>query len=221
MNSSADTDRSVCWDAEWNAFLVSGFAEATAVLRSEGWSSDIRLSPNAAPDLKELPIGNLLTSDPPDHTRLRRTVSPAFTPAQIAKLRPRVAAIVEATLDGLGEMGPQVDILADLGQAVSLAMICELFDVGTEGAQLFNEQTPNLMRGVELNATLDDLTASAAANAELMLFLTPILAERRQRPGDDFISALFGVDELELHEVMSTALLLLLAGHLTTANLIA
>jgi hypothetical protein len=156
---------------------------------------------------------------------MRRLVSPAFTPRAIEALRPRVAAIVEAALDGLPADG--FDVVADVGYPVTLAVICELLDVGVEGAELIAEFTPQLARGFEFDATPDDLMASAVASAELMLFLTPVLARRRQHPGDDFISALLAVsddhhpDGLSLGEVMSTCLLLLVAGHETTANVIA
>jgi cytochrome P450 len=215
------------WDAEIGAFWVRGYAEASAVLRGEGWSSDIRLSPLVPEDLKDMPAGNMLTADPPDHTRLRRLVSPAFTLKQIERLRPRVVAIVDAVLDGLTEIGPEFDVVADVGYAVAVAVITELLDVGIEGAELIAEQTPALARAFEFDATGEELLAGAVASTEITLFLTPILAERLRNPGADFISALLALcDEddpqaLRLGEVMSTCLLLLIAGHETTANLIA
>ncbi|HEX3828217.1 MAG TPA: cytochrome P450 [Sporichthyaceae bacterium] len=227
MSTTADTDASVRWDDTSGAFLVTGFDAASAVLRGHGWSCDLRLSPLVSPGLKDLPQGSLLITDPPEHTRLRRLVSPAFTPTAIASLRPRIAAIADAVLDGLPEIGARVDVVADVGYPVSLAVICELLDVGGEGAQAIAAQTPDLVRAAELRATVEDLMASAVANLELMLFLTPILARRREHPGRDFISALLALsddhdpDGLSLGEVMGTCLLLLVAGHETTANLIA
>jgi cytochrome P450 len=67
---------------------VTGFAEASEVLRGEGWSSDPRLSPLAPPEFATLPPGAMLFMDPPDHTRLRRLIAPAFTPKAIASRRP-------------------------------------------------------------------------------------------------------------------------------------
>jgi hypothetical protein len=221
MLTVSQTDQPVLWDDQVGAFVVSGFEAASAVLRGQGWSSDIRRSPLAQPGMEDFPSGGLVVSDPPEHTRMRRLISPAFTPAAIAHLRPRIAAIVEATLDGLPEIGPEIDVVSDVGYPISLAVISELLDVGEEGAQLFADLTPELMRAAELDADIEDLTASAVANAELMLFLTPILAQRRSDPGEDFISALLAIPELELHEVLATCLLLLIAGHETTANLIA
>lgn len=215
----------VCWDVGVGAFVVCGFAEAAAVLRGQGWSSDLRLSPLISEELKDIPLGNMLLTDPPEHTRLRRLVSPPFTPKAIEALRPRVAAIAEALLDGLEGIGPEIDVLADIGYPVTLAVITELLDVGVEGAEVFAEHTPALARGFEFDAGLNDLMAAVDASTELSLFLTPILAERRRSPGTDFISALLALTEdgepaLHLGEVMATCTLLLVAGHETTANLI-
>jgi cytochrome P450 len=227
VSTAAGTDRSVHWDETSGAYLVTGFDAASTVLRGPGWSSDLRLSPLVSPELKDLPRGSLVVTDPPEHTRLRRLISPAFTPTVIASLRPRIAAIADAVLDGLPGIGPRIDVVADVGYPVSLAVICELLDVGAEGAQIIVEQTPQLVRAAELDASVDELTASAVANLELMLFLTPILARRREHPGRDFISALLALSDdhdpegLSLGEVMGACLLLLVAGHETTANLIA
>jgi hypothetical protein len=235
MSAATTPTTAVHWDEPLGAFRVTGYAEAADVLRGPGWSSDPRRSPLVAPDIQDMPTGNLLFTDPPEHTRLRRLLSPAFTPRSIQDLRPRVAAIVDAVLDGLpgggyGEAAGEIDILADLAYPATLAVIAELLDVGIEGAQVFADQTPNLIRMLEINATSDDLMAGAVASAEVTMFLTPILAERRQRPGNDFISALLALyddstdgraDGLTLPEVLATCVLILTAGHETTANLIA
>jgi len=221
MSAITSTSQPVRWDAETGAFRVSAFAPAATVLRGEGWSSDIRLSPLISEEVRDLPPGSLLFSDPPEHTRLRRLIAPAFTPKAIELLRSRVVAIVDAVLDGLPEIGPEIDILADIGYPVTLAVIAELLDVGVEGAELFADQTPSLVRMLELDAGPDDMMASAVASTELTLFLTPILARRRGNPGNDFISALLAIPELSLQEVLSTCVVLLAAGHETTANFIA
>jgi hypothetical protein len=215
----------VHWDAELGAFRITSFDVASAVLRGEGWSSDLRRSPLVNEELKDFPVGGLLSADPPEHTRLRRPIGPAFTPKAIEALRPRIAAIVDSVLDELdGEAG--FDVLADVGYPVALAVISELLDVGTDGAQLFADLTPALARGIEFDATLEDLATAAAASIEMTMFLTPVLAERRRNPGADFISALLALESeepeaLSLGEVATMCLLLLVAGHETTANLIA
>jgi cytochrome P450 len=202
-------------------YVVTGFEEASAILRGAGWSSDPRRNPLAPREVLELPPGALVFMDPPDHTRLRTFLSPAFTPRAVERLRPRVAAIVDAVLDGLaGE--EYADVLEEIGYLVPLAVVTELLDAGIEGAELFREQTPALFRLLEVEPSPDDLKAGTGASTELMMFLTPLIAERRTRPGGDFISAMLSApDGPRLEEVLATCMLLLAAGHETTANLIA
>lgn len=209
----------VRWDDEYGVWLVSGYDEASAVLRGEGWSSDPRRLPYAPPELAQFPPGILLFMDPPDHTRMRRLLSPAFTPRAVESLRPRVVEIVEAVLDVPDD---ETDLLRDVAYLIPVAVIAELLDVGDEGAALLLDLTPDLVLLLESDVDAEGLLASAAASTELMMFLTPLLAERRRRPGDDFISALLAVpDGLTIDEIANTCVLLLAAGHETTANLIA
>lgn len=207
----------VHWDEQLGAFMVTGYDEASAVLRGTGWSSDPRLSPLAPGEIARLSPSALLFMDPPEHTRLRRLIAPAFTPRAIERLRPRTHSIVSAALDGLDN---DTDLVAEYGYVIPLAVIAELLDVGSEGAEVFVTQTPRLVRMLEIDASRDELGEATAASFEMMMFLVPILAERRQHPRDDFISALLATDELSLDEVAATCVLLLAAGYETTANLI-
>jgi cytochrome P450 len=214
----------VRWDGDLGVFVVTGFEQATAVLREPGWSSQPSRGALAPPEMADAPSGLMLFRDPPDHTRLRRLVAPAFAARAVESLRPRVGSIVESCLDGLAEQGGpdgEVDLLADYGYLIPLAVIAELLDVGVEGAQVFLEQTPRLVRLLEVDPTPDDVADAVAAALEVTMFLTPILSSRRGAGrGDDFISALLAVEELTLDEVLATVVLLLAAGHETTANLI-
>jgi cytochrome P450 len=210
----------VQWDAGLGVFVVTGFDEASAVLRAPGWSSDPARSPRTPANLTAMPTGLMLFRDPPDHTRLRRLVAPAFAARAVESLRPRVAAIVESSLDALaGE--DEVDLLAEFGYLVPLAVIAELLDVGIEGAQVFLEQTPRLARLLEVDVTTEDVELAVAAALEVTMMLTPVLSSRRGAGrGKDFISALLATEELTLDEVLATCILLLAAGHETTANII-
>ncbi|ROO85759.1 cytochrome P450 [Actinocorallia herbida] len=219
MSAEAATREAVRWDAATGTWLVSGHAEAAAVLRGQGWSSDPRRLPGAPPEMAELPPGNLLFTDPPDHTRMRRLLGPAFTPRALEPLRPRIAQIVDAALTGLDD---EADLLRDVAYLIPVAVIAELLDVGADGAELLLELTPELVRMLEIDADGEAIVASSAAATDLVMFLTPLLAERRGRPGDDFISAMLAVpDGLDPAEIAGTCVLLLAAGHETTAHLIA
>ncbi len=134
----------------------------------------------------------------------------------------RVQSIVAVALEALDD-GEPVELMSQLAYPIPLAVIAELFDVGVEGAQLLRSETPALARVLELDPTPEILEAAGTAAMTLMLFLTPLLAERRSNPGEDLLSAQIhaaGGVELQTAEIMSLCLLLLAAGHETTANLI-
>jgi hypothetical protein len=225
----------VYWDSGLEAFLVSSYAEASTVLRGPGWSSDPNRNPALAARFDRAELGNqalrttLLTMDPPDHTRLRRLLAPAFTPRTIDALHPRITAVVKAALADLGQAG-EVDVIADIGYPIPLAVMCELLDVDIEGAQLLRTETPKLVGILEFDPDADAILAAEEATASLALHLLPMLGDRRHRPGQDLASQLLhlgddsddalGHDELRLDEVLATCILLLTAGHETTASLI-
>lgn len=220
----------VYWDDDLDAFLVSSYAEASAVLRGPGWSSDPNRNPALAARFDRAELGTqalrttLLTMDPPDHTRLRRLLAPAFTPRAIDALHPRIAAVVKAALADLDTAG-EVDVIADIGYPIPLAVMCELLDVDIEGAQLLRTETPKLVGMLEFDPDEEAVLAAEEATASLALHLLPILGDRRHRPGDDLASQLLSLgdddgDALALDEVLATCILLLTAGHETTASLI-
>ena len=219
----------VCWDGERDAFVVSSYAEASTVLRGPGWSSDPNRNPALAARFDRADLGTqalgttLLTMDPPDHTRLRRILAPAFTPRAIDALHPRITAVVRAALADLGTAG-EVDVIAEIGYPIPLAVMCELLDVDIEGAQLLRTETPKLVGMLEFDPDEEAVLAAEEATASIALHLLPILGDRRHRPGQDLASQLLCLgdngDTLQLDEVLATCILLLTAGHETTASLI-
>jgi cytochrome P450 len=219
----------VCWDADLEAFLVSSYAEASAVLRGPGWSSDPNRNPELAARLDRGELGTpalgttLVTMDPPEHTRLRRLLAPAFAPRAIDTLRPRIAAVVTSALADLDKAG-EVDVIADIGYPIPLAVMCELLDVDIEGALLLRTETPKLVGMLEFDPGKEAILAAEEAGASIALHLLPILGDRRQRPGEDLASQLLSLadngEALGLDDVLATCILLLIAGHETTANVI-
>jgi cytochrome P450 len=217
----------VQWNEQLGAHLVLSHEHAAAVLRGPEWSSDPRNSPQLLASLggsgAELWSESLLMSDPPTHTRLRSTVNRFFTPRAVQRIRERVAAIVAAAFAPLAEGGP-VELMSELAYPIPLAVIAELFDVGLEGAEVIRSETPTLARMLELDPAPAEIEAIGAAAMTVMLFLVPIVAQRRLDPGEDLLSALIhppdGGVALETDEIITMCLLLLAAGHETTSNLI-
>lgn len=219
----------VQWLSHLGAHIVLSCEHAQQVLRdSARWSSDLRNNPELLDALggpgpgAELFTRALLTRDPPIHTRLRQAVNRFFTPRAVRQLQGRVAAIVDAAIEPLTGGAP-IELIEDLAEPVPLAVICELFDVGAEGAELLREQTPDLAGLLELNPTSELLESVGTAAINIMFFLVPIVAERRRHPREDLISALLhpaSGQPLQTDEVITMCLILLAAGHLTTTSLI-
>jgi cytochrome P450 len=170
-----------------------------------------------------LPAADLLTMDPPDHTRLRRLVTGAFTPRAVAGLEPWIREVTVRLLTAAdGAAG--FDLIDALAFPLPIAVICHLLGVPAEDQAQFRAW------GHDVAATLDLQTAAAAQAqtraAELALtgYLQDLVRERRANPDDSILSALIAAEEqgdrLSSGEVVSTALLLLVAGFETTVNLI-
>jgi cytochrome P450 len=170
-----------------------------------------------------LPAADLLTMDPPDHTRLRRLVASAFTPRAIAVLEPWIRDVTVRLLRA-ADGAPGFDLIDALAFPLPIAVICHLLGVPAENQAQFRAW------GHEVAATLDlQTTAAARAQtraAELALtgYLQDLVRERRASPDDSILSALIAAedegDRLSSGELVSTALLLLIAGFETTVNLI-
>jgi cytochrome P450 len=220
---------SVQWNERLRAYLILSQEHAAAVLRSRDWSSDPSNNPEFLAFLKESgPVSgvfgkSMLTSDPPNHTRLRSAVNRFFTPRAVRGIHGRVAAIVDSALAPLLDGAP-IELMNELAYPIPLAVIAELFDVGLEGAELLGSETPMLARSLELDPTPAEREAIGAAAIAIMLFLVPIVAQRKLDPGEDLLSAMIhppdGGTALETDEIITMCLLLLAAGHETTANLI-
>jgi hypothetical protein len=219
----------VQWNESLGAHLVLSYEHAAEVLRGREWSSDPRNSPQLLASLggpgpvSEQWSRSLLMSDPPTHTRLRAAVNRFFTPRAVRAIRGRVRAIVDSAFAALAE-GEPIELMSELAYPIPLAVIAELFDLGLEGAELLRSETPTIARMLELDPTPQEIEAVGTAAMTLMLFLVPIVAERREHPGEDLLSALVhppdGAEALETDEIITMCLLLLAAGHETTANLI-
>ncbi|MEU6314354.1 cytochrome P450 [Streptomyces sp. NPDC047014] len=209
------------------AWLVTRYEDGLAALSDARLSSDVRdaADPRLLAQLpgteRESMLSTMLRSDPPDHTRLRRLVSQAFTARRVAALRPRVQALTDALLDAVVPAG-RADLVADLALPLPVAVIGELLGVPPGDRHEFQHWTDRMItRGAEPPdpAVLDE------AWRHLHAYIRGLVHTKRTRPGDDLISALIAArDEeqrLSEHELIAMVFLLLAAGHITTVNLIA
>ncbi|MGW0881921.1 cytochrome P450 family protein [Streptomyces sp. NPDC002671] len=168
-------------------------------------------------------VQGMTTADGADHRRLRSLVSRAFTPRRVEELRPRVEELTASLLDGLERAAAEAGGVADLRRHFALPLpmgvICELLGVAPE----FRDRLHHLSSQVV--ATDIEPDAAIAANRELVEVLGQIAAAKAAHPGDDLTSALItardeGGDRLGQQELIGTLVLMIIAGHETTLNLI-
>ncbi|MBE5107528.1 cytochrome P450 [Bacillus thuringiensis] len=163
---------------------------------------------------------NMLTVDPPDHTRLRRLVSKSFTPRMIEDLRPRIQQIADELLDNVQEQG-KMEIIADFAYPLPIIVISEMLGIPTTDRNQFREWTQELM-----NASVNPSQGNAvtATLERFIHYIEALLNEKRLNPDADLISELVQAkeqeDKLSKNELLSTIWLLIIAGHETTVNLI-
>ncbi|MFD9322373.1 cytochrome P450 [Streptomyces sp. NPDC060053] len=208
------------------AWLVTGHAEVREVL------SDPRLvrgADAAAPELRQY-LGmysddfvltrHMMLSDPPDHTRMRRAVSKAFTPRRVEQLRPRVEKITRELVDAMLPQGT-ADIVDALALPLPIAVICEMLGVPFEDRAEFGQRA-EVITGMNASSGPQELVG---AGRWFDAYLSSLVERRRTDPGDDMISGMLqaqiGQDPLSDLELRSNAFILLVGGFETSVNLIA
>lgn len=159
----------------------------------------------------------MLTSDPPDHARLRTLVNKAFTVRTVTALRPRIEEITDALLDAADQPG-EIDLIAALAFPLPVAVICELLGVPYADRSDFSTWS-NV-----ITSSTSDADALTSASGEMARYLLGLIALKRSAPADDLLSRLIAAsdegDRLSETELVSMGFLLLVAGHETTVNLI-
>jgi cytochrome P450 len=215
----------------WGAVVITRYDDVARTLRSNDFSRDVEANALVRDD----PVARrrrdrsargaktILNLDPPDHTRLRRLVSQAFTPSAIERLRPSIQSMVDEALDRAAERG-SMELIDELAFPVPFQVISELLDMPTERADELRDWSQAITAALEPTATIEDLDTAEAALAQLVPYLVTIIEQRRSNSGDDLLSALLAVEEagerLSPAELIAFVVLLYVAGHETTVNLI-
>jgi cytochrome P450 len=218
--------------AEFDGKLVVAgrHADCSAALRHPNASSERNRSllAAAAPRrVRERP--SFLSLDPPDHTRLRRLVSKAFTPRMIARLEPRIVAITGELLAAAAGTG-ELELVSQLAYPLPVRIISEMLGVPIEdhprfagwSARLAHSLQPGF--GVDSDAWQSRTEAAQAASDEFAEYFRALIATRRAQPAADLLSDLIRAEDngemLTEDELIATCVLLLVAGHETTVGLI-
>ncbi|MGI5459324.1 cytochrome P450 [Streptomyces sp. CA-249302] len=203
-------------------WLITRHEDARAVLADPRFSADATREgfPGLSPFVPPRGPGQFFVMDPPDHTRLRRTLIPDFTFRRIEQLRPAIAAICADLLDAMtAEGATEADLVAAYALPQPTHVICELLGVPYADHGFFHQQV----------RTLTDFASGRpqdmlAARQALYGYLGDLLAARTREPADDLVSRLaterVATGEITVEEAVGVAALLLIAGQETTANMI-
>ncbi|MBF6341375.1 cytochrome P450 [Nocardia abscessus] len=206
-------------------WLATRYADIKQVL------SDPRFSRAATVDREDIPrmlpspprsdgLLGLVSMDPPEHTRVRRLVTKAFTGRRVEQLRPRAQHIVDQRLAEMVRTGPPADLVQQLALPLPVTIICELLGVPERDQHRFRDFSETV-----LSTTAHSPAEIDAGRVALETYLAEKVAERRERPADDLLGALVAArdneDQLSEDELVNLGIGLLIAGHETTANQIA
>ncbi|MFE4698006.1 cytochrome P450 [Streptomyces sp. NPDC056738] len=163
----------------------------------------------------------MLDLEPPDHTRIRRLVSKAFTPRTVERLKPYVEGLAGELVDRLVEAGGR-DLLADVAEPLPVSVIAEMLGVPESERAPLRPWSADICGMYELNPSEETARRAVRASVEFTEYLRGLIEARRKEPGDDLISGLIAVhdegDRLTEQEMISTCVLLLNAGHEATVN---
>ena len=209
--------------------VLTRYDDVVNTLRNNDFSRDIELNAN----LPETPTRkfrrenerskSMLNLDPPDHTRLRRLVSKSFTPSAIEKLRPRIQQLVDDSLANAKKTG-SLELVEELAFPVPFQVISDLLAMPTDRGEELREWSQIITATLEPTTGVEDLEQGQIAISKMRPYLEEVISHRRKNMGDDMLSSLISVEEqgekLNNEELMSFVILLYIAGHETTVNLI-
>ena len=200
----------VFYDTESGAWLVFRYDDVQQILLDPATFSSRRDDPS------DNPLGaSILGSDPPRHRQLRNLATQAFTPRTVARLEPRITSIVNDLLDQVADKG-EMEVIRDLAFPLPVTVIAELLGIPVADQRQFKQWSEAIV-GISEEAYL-------TAQQEMALYFLSLIAQRRSVPQDDLITALIEAEVDGEHlpdmELLGFCILLLVAGHETTTNLI-
>ena len=210
-------------------WVLTRYEDVAAVLRDPRFIKEPLVSMVAARFGVSVPPGvglSMLDRDPPDHTRLRSLVSKAFTPRVVEGLRPRIQKMVDELITRAEAVGT-MDLIEEFAYPIPVNVICEMLGVPVEEHERFKGWSLDIARGLDsvwLPPESEIPKRSGAARHAIGDYMRGLIAERRASPRGDLLSALIAAEEagdkLSEDELIATCILLLIAGHETTVNLI-
>lgn len=216
------------WEPVLGRTVLLNWDDIEAALRNRTYSRDPK---NAAEDTMmyrrrrqdDRPGTSILFMDPPGHTRLRGLVNKAFTPRAVEAMRPRIEAIAEELLDRV-DGKPEWDLIEAYAAPLPTIVIAEMLGVNPKDQPQFKEWSDNLVKGLDPFISEEDQRRLEASSEALDAMFRREIAARRAEPRDDLLSALIAAEDegnkLTEDELLGTVSLLLVAGNVTTTDLI-
>ncbi|MGI5181580.1 cytochrome P450 [Dactylosporangium sp. CA-152071] len=218
----------VSWFEPSGQFLVSRHEDVNALLRDRrlgrtylhvATHEEMGRTPPPPQDEPFWTLNNngMLDREPPDHTRLRRLVSQAFTPRRVEALRPVVQRLADGLVDAFVAKGGG-DLIAEVAEPLPVTVIAELLGIPEPDRHLLRPWSAAICGMYELNPPRETAAAAVRASEEFSDYLRGLARHRAGDPQDDLISALTAVEGLSEDELIGTCVLLLNAGHEATVN---
>jgi pimeloyl-[acyl-carrier protein] synthase len=213
-------------ETPFGLWRISRYADCLRMLRE--LPVGVRRTDGTLPGVDESNLENqrnfMLQQDPPNHTRLRKLVSRAFTPRAVSQLKPSIDRVVEECLDRV-QGGGHMDVIADLALPVPATLICEMLGVPVADRDRFTTWTAQATHGLAAQvAPPEVLDVARQAGLALAAYFEDLIAERRRSLGDDILSGMIRAEEsgdrLSHPELISQSIGLLIAGFETTIGLI-
>jgi cytochrome P450 len=208
----------VHFDEARGTWRLTRYRDMVEVLRDDQRFSAQR----GGPQFDDVPR-SMLSSDPPDHTRLRTLVNKAFTPRTVRQLTGRIQELVDRSLDAVADRG-EMEVIGEFAYPLPITVIAQMLGVPGEDRDFFRSASQKI--AVALGPVGDVQVAMGALEGrnQLVDYFNRLIPERRNEPRDDLITALLEAEEagdfLSHGELLAMLLLLLVAGHETTVNLI-
>ncbi|MCA4721364.1 cytochrome P450 [Mycolicibacterium fortuitum] len=216
-------DGDVVWDDAAQAWLALGYHAVRDVLAGPQWTSDPRANRGAAAAAEffnsTFVEASMLFTDGPVHDRLRGAVRDVFGRAFINRLTDGVESICHETVSVIPSDLP-FDAMSQIALPLPIAVIGAWLGLDCEQCSALREHSPSIIRILGGFTDREELEAGIAAAAALLTEILPAAADRRARPRDDLLSYIAADPTLSLDEVVITAVLVAVAGHETTANLL-
>jgi cytochrome P450 len=213
----------VVWDHALGAWLVLGYHPVQQILGESGWTSSPLANPNTRDAFRavdrDILRSNILFTDGVDHQRLRDSVRDVFTHSFIAGLHEGIEAIATEAIDRI-PTGVEFDFMTEIASPLPIAVVAAWMGLDVDTARLVGDESPAISRMISDVADTAAVEAGTAAFAALLAELLPLAADRRTHRSDDLLGFIAADPNLELDDVVTTAVIIAVAGHETTANLL-